>query len=203
MVHESWESWGLSKSRKDVVEQNYSFSHLCWLTLPALSQSLQSLDDEEKSDKQLREQFKERWSRTPSQTLTKPMREEAKKYRTILDTAIQADKIVREKYEKNKDAITLLSKPHLSLLSLFGVGEGRRDVDSDIRWGMTLKLILQWSRRGVRAEHASRMQGHPAGTTREDGTSHRHCQILAGKPCGPGAEEVVSVIGVGFCCRLR
>ena len=129
------------------------------------------------------------------------MREEAKKYRTILDTAIQADKIVREKYEKNKDAITLLSKPPVRLLSLFGVGEGRGDVDSDIRRGMTLKLILQWSRRGVRVEHASRIQGHPAGTTRED--SNRHCQILAGKPCGPGAEEVVSVIGVGFCCRLR
>ena len=77
-------------------------------------QSLRSLDDEEKSDLQLREQFKERWSRTPSQTLTKPMREEANKYRTILDTAIQADKIVREKYEKNKQAITLLSKPPVS-----------------------------------------------------------------------------------------
>lgn len=60
------------------------------------------------------------------------MREEAKKYRTILDTAIQADKIVREKYEKNKDAITLLSKPPVSLLS-FCLVEGRGDVDSDIR----------------------------------------------------------------------
>jgi programmed cell death 6-interacting protein len=69
------------------------------------------LDDEGKSDTQLRDQFKERWSRTPSTTLTKPMRDEAVKYRTILDTAIQADRIVREKYEKNKQAITLLSKP--------------------------------------------------------------------------------------------
>ncbi|KAK7480996.1 hypothetical protein BaRGS_00027811 [Batillaria attramentaria] len=75
-----------------------------------LDESLKTLDDEEKSDTQLREQFKERWTRTPSATLTKPMRDEAVKYRTILDTAIQADKIVREKYEKNKHAITLLSK---------------------------------------------------------------------------------------------
>ena len=44
------------------------------------------------------------------------MREEANKYRTILDTAIQADKIVREKYEKNKQAITLLSKSPVSIL---------------------------------------------------------------------------------------
>lgn len=74
------------------------------------------MDDEEKSDTQLRDQFKERWTRTPSATLTKPMREEAMKYRTILDTAIQADIIVREKYEKNKNAITLLSKPPVSNL---------------------------------------------------------------------------------------
>lgn len=56
--------------------------------------------------------------------LTKPMREEAKKYRTILDTAIQADKIVREKYEKNKDAITLLSKPPVSLSFCLGWRRG-------------------------------------------------------------------------------
>lgn len=77
-------------------------------------QSLQSLDNEEKSDKQLREQFKEKWTRTPSQTLTKPMRDEAMKYKTILDTAIQADRIVRDKYEQNKMAISLLSKPPVS-----------------------------------------------------------------------------------------
>ncbi|KAK7092226.1 programmed cell death 6-interacting protein-like isoform X2 [Littorina saxatilis] len=76
-----------------------------------LDESLQSLDNEEKSDKQLREQFKEKWTRTPSQTLTKPMRDEAMKYKTILDTAIQADRIVRDKYEQNKMAISLLSKP--------------------------------------------------------------------------------------------
>ncbi|XP_025081539.1 programmed cell death 6-interacting protein-like isoform X2 [Pomacea canaliculata] len=76
-----------------------------------LDESIRTLDDEEKSDTQLREQFKERWTRTPSAVLTKPMRDEASKYRTILDTAIQADRIVREKYNSHKQAITLLSKP--------------------------------------------------------------------------------------------
>ncbi|XP_076437173.1 programmed cell death 6-interacting protein-like isoform X2 [Babylonia areolata] len=75
-----------------------------------LDESMRSLEAEEKSDNQLRDQFKERWTRTASQALTKPMREEASKYRTILDTAIQADKIVRDKYDANKQAMMLLSK---------------------------------------------------------------------------------------------
>lgn len=89
----------------------------CILNSPRLLQSIRTLDDEEKSDTQLREQFKERWTRTPSAVLTKPMRDEASKYRTILDTAIQADRIVREKYNSHKQAITLLSKPPVSCLS--------------------------------------------------------------------------------------
>ncbi|XP_059160822.1 programmed cell death 6-interacting protein-like isoform X2 [Physella acuta] len=76
-----------------------------------LQESIKALDDEEKSDQQLREQFKERWSRTPSASLTKPMREEAMKYKSILDTAIQADHIVKGKYDAHKNAIFLLSKP--------------------------------------------------------------------------------------------
>lgn len=73
------------------------------------------LDDEEQSDRQLRDQFKERWSRTSSGTLTKPMRDESNKYKHILDTAIGADKIVKEKYEKHKNAIAILSKSPVSI----------------------------------------------------------------------------------------
>ena len=76
-----------------------------------LDECIKQLDDEEQSDKQLREQFKERWSRTPSDKLTKPMRDECMKYKHILDTAIGADKIVQQKYSTHKSAIALLSKP--------------------------------------------------------------------------------------------
>ncbi|XP_012936236.1 programmed cell death 6-interacting protein [Aplysia californica] len=76
-----------------------------------LTESMKSLDDEEKSDQQLREQFKDKWSRTASGALTKPMRDEAGKYKSILDTAIQADHIVKQKYDTHKNAIALLSKP--------------------------------------------------------------------------------------------
>lgn len=78
-------------------------------------QCIKQLDDEEQSDKQLREQCKERWSRTPSDKLTKPMRDECMKYKHILDTAIGADKIVQQKYSTHKSAIALLSKPSVSL----------------------------------------------------------------------------------------
>ncbi|KAK3605964.1 hypothetical protein CHS0354_019641 [Potamilus streckersoni] len=76
-----------------------------------LNESIRLLDDEENSDHQLREQFKERWTMTPSEDLTKPMKDEAMKYKTILDTAVNADKIIRNKYNANKNAITLLSNP--------------------------------------------------------------------------------------------
>ncbi|CAL1536222.1 unnamed protein product [Lymnaea stagnalis] len=82
-----------------------------------LDESIKALDDEEKSDQQLRDQFKERWTRTASGLLTKPMREEAMKYKSILDTAIQADQIVKQKYETHKNAIFLLSKPKSELES--------------------------------------------------------------------------------------
>ncbi|XP_053408218.1 programmed cell death 6-interacting protein-like isoform X3 [Mercenaria mercenaria] len=76
-----------------------------------LDECIRMLDEEEKSDSQLKEQFKERWTRTPSANLTKPMREESAKYKNILDTAIGADKIVQEKYNAHKNAMALLSKP--------------------------------------------------------------------------------------------
>ncbi|KAH3730794.1 hypothetical protein DPMN_056792 [Dreissena polymorpha] len=76
-----------------------------------LDESVRMLDEEEKSDTQLKEQFKERWTRTASGHLTKPMRDESGKYKGILDTAINADKIVQDKYRNHKNAIALLSKP--------------------------------------------------------------------------------------------
>jgi programmed cell death 6-interacting protein len=68
------------------------------------------LDDEERGDTELRNQFKERWTRTSSSGLTVPLRSEAKKYMDIIQNAINADKIVQEKYRKNRDSVVLLSK---------------------------------------------------------------------------------------------
>ena len=77
------------------------------------------LDDEERSDTELKNQFKERWTRTGSSTLTIPLREEAKKYMDIIQNAINADKVVQEKYRTNRDCIFLLSKQPVSDLCMF------------------------------------------------------------------------------------
>ncbi|CAM4785376.1 unnamed protein product [Rotaria magnacalcarata] len=75
-----------------------------------LDETIRMLDDEERGDTELRNQFKERWTRTVSSTLTVPLRSEARKYMDIIQNAINADKIVQEKYCMNRDSIVLLSK---------------------------------------------------------------------------------------------
>ncbi|UJR13652.1 hypothetical protein I4U23_000664 [Adineta vaga] len=75
-----------------------------------LDETNRMLDDEERGDTELRSQFKERWTRTISSTLTVPLRTEAKKYMDIIQNAINADKIVQDKYRMNRDCVVLLSK---------------------------------------------------------------------------------------------
>ena len=68
------------------------------------------LAEEEASDRQLRNQFKDRWTRTPSDKLTEPIKAEGNKYRTIIDNAIRADHIVKERFGVHSEGITLLSR---------------------------------------------------------------------------------------------
>ncbi|XP_071789061.1 programmed cell death 6-interacting protein-like isoform X4 [Asterias amurensis] len=80
-----------------------------------LNESLRLLDEESKSDDEMRERFKERWTRLQSGQLTTPLRTESSKYRTILNNAIQADGVVREKYNVNREFIVILSKDQKDL----------------------------------------------------------------------------------------
>ena len=68
------------------------------------------LDEEERTDTELRNQFKERWTRTLSSVLTAPLREEAKKYMDIIQNAINADEVVQNNYRMNRNRMVLLSK---------------------------------------------------------------------------------------------
>lgn len=101
------------------------------------------LDDEETTDNELRAKFNQRWNRTPSGDLYKPLRSgthrklfrlallflsnsvasftvlsflsEGTNFRTILDKAVGADQVVRDRYNTQCDMIALLCKPESEL----------------------------------------------------------------------------------------
>ncbi|GAB6032031.1 hypothetical protein CHUAL_010402 [Chamberlinius hualienensis] len=75
-----------------------------------LDEAERMLNDEQQSDAQLRAQFKERWTRSPSEKLTEPMRVSASKYRQIITTAMQADGVVKEKCNSHRKGVIILTK---------------------------------------------------------------------------------------------
>uniref|UniRef100_A0A8D3EBY4 Programmed cell death 6 interacting protein n=1 Tax=Scophthalmus maximus TaxID=52904 RepID=A0A8D3EBY4_SCOMX len=76
-----------------------------------LDESLKMLDNEETTDNELRTKFNQRWNRTPSGDLYKPLRAEGGNFRDILDKAVQADQVVRDRYSAHGDMIALLCRP--------------------------------------------------------------------------------------------
>ncbi|XP_026156155.1 programmed cell death 6-interacting protein isoform X2 [Mastacembelus armatus] len=80
-----------------------------------LDESLKMLDDEETTDNELRTKFNQRWNRTPSADLYKPLRAEGANFRNILDKAVQADQVVKDRYNTHCDMIALLCKPENEL----------------------------------------------------------------------------------------
>ena len=79
-------------------------------------QTFRMLDTEEGDDTQMREHFKERWNRTPSNKLTQQLREEGNKYKAILANATSADGIVKEKYNTHRRGMEILSKSDVSII---------------------------------------------------------------------------------------
>ncbi|VDK65111.1 unnamed protein product [Cylicostephanus goldi] len=80
-----------------------------------LEETNRMLNEEKESDDNLRRQFGAKWTRMSSEQLTGPLLQEIGKYRGILHTASNADKMVKDKFEANRPAIEMLSKNEVEL----------------------------------------------------------------------------------------
>ena len=77
-------------------------------------QAMRILKDEKEQDDKLRQQYKDKWSRTPSESLTQQLREDQSKYQTLLQRATEADAKVKSQFEANVDSMRVLSLPKVA-----------------------------------------------------------------------------------------
>lgn len=75
-----------------------------------LAETKRCLESEDRSDHELKTQFGDRWSRTPSRQLNESLYAEIKQYETIIENAVKANKVIESKYKQHRDGVNLLSK---------------------------------------------------------------------------------------------
>lgn len=105
-----------------------------------LDETERMLREEKESDDQLRAQFKERWTRTPSEKLTDMFRSSLSKYREIINNAVSADKVVREKFATNSHGMELLSREPSDLHSAIPASSGSVSNSSSV---MKLRALME------------------------------------------------------------
>lgn len=97
---------GINKLRTMISE----LPELLQRNMEILNETERMLNDEQASDEQLREQFKEKWNRTPSAKLAESFRSNISKYREIINNAISADQIINDKYDAHERGMSMLSE---------------------------------------------------------------------------------------------
>ncbi|KAK6324201.1 hypothetical protein J4Q44_G00065400 [Coregonus suidteri] len=122
-----------------------------------LDESLKMLGDEESTDSELRSKFSQRWNRTPSGDLYKPLRAEGGNFRSVLDKAVQADQVVKERYNAHCEMIALLCKPEAELTAAIPSANPAKtlqgsEVVSVLRSQLAQLLAVKGERDGLEAE---------------------------------------------------
>lgn len=82
-----------------------------------LNEAKRILEDEEKSDNELKANLKEKWTRTGSKMLNEPLLTEIRQYEQIIANAIKANNTIEDKYKRHRDSIILLSKSEFQIAS--------------------------------------------------------------------------------------
>ena len=80
--------------------------------------------EEKEQDDKLRQQYKDKWGRTPSESLTQQLREDQAKYQSLLQRATEADAKVKSQFEANVDSMRVLSLPKVTpVLSFYSLSK--------------------------------------------------------------------------------
>ncbi|UYV60545.1 PDCD6IP, partial [Cordylochernes scorpioides] len=82
-----------------------------------LQEAERLLKEEETSDNHFRSQFKDKWTRTPSEKLNSNFRTTSAKYHTILNNAMNADQSVRDKFGQYRATLELMARPQEEILA--------------------------------------------------------------------------------------
>lgn len=89
------------------------------------------LDDEEAADNQMRQQYGQRWSRMPSNSINLGFRQQLKDYQSKGQVASETDKRVEEKFNVHGESLKLLNKTRAELSSLIPQSQDQRDIASN------------------------------------------------------------------------
>jgi len=89
-----------------------------------LNESERMLREEKDSDDKLRAQYKDKWNRTPSDKLTSTFTTNASKYRSIINTAQDADSIVKDKFNAHLHGMRALASGEGAMIAFLPQGAG-------------------------------------------------------------------------------